>query len=214
MTASQPNQIIDKTRATIQWSFSEQPGVDGSIFEIFSGKQTQAAAKLKPSRRTVGFSPTRVHATESQKTGKARIPIASGRSGGEVKRAIASIPALEQNWIHYCYNPSFERKRAALKTLEPRLWAQYKAQSDTKGIHNRTMILTLFMLKIQLQQARSFPGLQKWTESRPEAMAQAVSRSSWSDTHSKQWKSVREMILKLDYSALLCVYGKLMKNTG
>ena len=211
MTISEPNPITDQVRAMIQWAYSEQPGVDGSIFEIFSGRKT-VKANLKPSRRSAGLSPTRVHATATPREGKARIPISSGRSGGEIKRAVATLPAMEQNWVHHCYNPSRERKMAATAALVPALWAKYKEQILGSRSHNRTAILALFMLKLQMQQARSYPGLSKWSPSRPEEFAPVVSRSSWSDTHSARWEGIHKMILALDHQALMGVYRAMEKK--
>lgn len=211
MTASQPNQVIDQTRAMIQWAYSEQSGASGSIFEIFSGRQTKDT-KLKPSRRTAGLSPTRVHATETQKSGKARIPIASGRSGGEIKRAVASLPSIEQSWIHLVYNPSRDRKEMATKILYPALWELYKSRHNPKGSHNRTMILTQYMLKIQLQQAHSYAGFTRWSKSRPEAMENAIKRPSWTDTFQDRWIAVRLMLEKVDNEALMGVYHRVAKK--
>lgn len=213
MTATEPNPITDQVRAMIQWAYSEQPGVDGSIFEIFSGRKT-VKANLKPSRRSAGLSPTRVHATATPREGKARIPISSGRSGGEIKRAVATLPAMEQNWVHHCYNPNRDRKLAASKALIPALWASYKAQNSLHGIHNRTVILAQFMLKVQMQQAQSYPGLVRWSPSRPAEFANVVTRSSWSDTHSKRWEGIHAMILALDHRALMAVYKAIEKKGG
>lgn len=212
MTASEPNPITSQIRAMIQWAYSEQAGVDGSIFEMFSGRRVKQA-KLKPSRRYEGLSPTRIHATESAKQGKARIPIASGRSGGEIKRAVASLPPVEQNWIHHCYNPSRDRKHSATKTLYPALWAIYKEEGGLKGSHSKSTILTMFMLKIQLQHTRTYPGLQRWNESRPEEMATVITQPSWTDTHKRRWIAVHELITRTDHRALMAMYHQMQKKS-
>lgn len=211
MTISEPNPITDQVRAMIQWAYSEQPGVDGSIFEIFSGRKT-VKANLKPSRRSAGLSPTRVHATATPREGRTRIPVSSGRSGGAVKRAVSTLPANEQNWIHHCYNPVHDRKLQATLALYPALWAHYKQAIGKKGTHTRTTILAQYMLKLQLQQARTYRGLAEWSASRPAEFATVVSRSSWSDTHSTRWAEIHNMILALDHRALMGVYRAMEKK--
>lgn len=208
-----PNPVIDQVRAMIQWAYSEQAGASGSVFEVFSGKQTKKSV-LSPSKRPAGLSPTRVHAVESRKQGKSRLPIASGRSGGEVKRAVAELQALHQHWIHLIYNPSREKKASATLVLYPALWKLYVAEKGLKGSHSRTVILTQFMLKIQLQQARSFPSYSKWTESRPEMLENAISLPSWSDTYKAKWISVRAILERLDTESLMAAYNSMNSAKG
>lgn len=207
------NPIIDQVRAMIQWAYSEQAGASGSVMEIFSGRQTKKSV-ISPSKKQEGLSPTRVHATESRKQGKSRLPIASGRSGGEVKRAVATLPPLAQHWIHLIYNPNRDKKGAAMLVLYPALWQIYVVEYSLKGSHNRTVILTQFMLKIQLQQARSFPSYSKWTESRPEMLENAISLSSWTDTYKAKWINVREIIERLDRDSLMAAYNSMNNAKG
>lgn len=191
----------DRVRAALQWAFSEKASTPGSIFEVFSGKKTKEST-LRPSRRSDGLSATRIHAVESARQGSAKIPISSGRSGGDIRRAIYSLPALQQNWVNHCYNPSSSKKIEAGKVLLSGLWDQYLAQGDTAGVHARSKTIVTFMLHIQLQQARSYAGLQRWSESMPGAFQGVISRSSWCDTHRDRWRAVHGMIINLDHTAI------------
>lgn len=202
---------IDRVRAIVQWAYSEQGGVEGSIFELFSGRKTKTA-NIKPSRRYDGLSASRVHATETRKQGHARIPIASGRSGGEVKRVVDTLPSTDQHWVHWVYNPSRIRKAFAIQRLGPAMWNLYQRENDLTGVHARTLVIVNFMVRIQLEQARTYPGFQKWSASRPEQFADSISRSSWSDTHSARWKSIHSMLLRLDHQALAGVGRRLAKK--
>ncbi len=209
--AKEPNQITDRARAAVQWAFLERAGASGSIFEIFSGKETKSA-KLPHGRRNIGLSGTRVHAIESPKSGKSKIPIASGRSGGEVKRAIWSLPPIEQNWVQYCYNPSASKKFAVGKMLSPALWELYKSQSDFHGLHGRTQVIMSFMLRIQLEQAKSYADLQQWTNSRPKQFMEIISASSWCDTHKAHWSDIHAMIERVDEQTMTSIYYQLGQN--
>ena len=199
----------DKIRAALQWAFSEQSTAHGSIFELFSGREVKEA-KLVPSRRTDGLSATRVHATESQKQGSAKIPISSGRSGGEIRRAVYSLPHMQQQWVNHCYNPNRAKKMESGKVLLPGIWNLYL--SDTAGIHARSKTLITFMVHLQLQQARSYAGLQKWSDSLPEAFRGVISRPSWSDTHKARWEGIHRIILTLDHKAMQGIAAEIKTN--
>ena len=203
------NPITDQIRAMVQWAYSEHAGVDGSIFELFSGQKVKNPS-LKPDKRSEGFSPTRIHATESRRPGQSRIPIYSGHSGGEVKRAVASLHKLEQNWIHHCYNPSSERKSRAGSVLIRDLWREYQLRLN--GTHARTRLISSLMLRVQLHQSRSYPGLMRWSASRPRQFSGVISRSSWSDTYSERWEEIHAMIERLDITALMSIYRKIYKE--
>lgn len=191
----------------VQWAFSERSGVSGSIFEMFSGQKTKAS-KLKPSRRDHGLSPTRVYAAESARQRNSKLPISSGRSGGDIKRAISSLPPIQQHWVHYCYNPSASRKREAHEALGRLMWEEFRDRHSISGLHQTTLVVMMFMLRLQLEQARSYPGFNRWRATRPLQLEESISRSSWSETYRAHWLAMRLTIEHVDGSSLRNVFSR------
>lgn len=195
---------IDRTRALVQWAFSERGGVSGSVSETFCGRRT-VDSRLKPSRRTTGLSATRVHAVESAKARQSRVPIASGRSGGEVLRAVGSLSALHRHWVYYVYHPNVFQKIKAVKHLKSLLWNRYQDKTDLKGVHQRSKQLAYAMLHMQLDAASSYGQFLQWRPSRPRELADRVSLQSWSDTHGDRWEDIRHMLVRVDTEAMMLI---------
>lgn len=204
---------VDKVRARVQWFYGDRGGVSGSSAQSFAGKGRGQQSDKRAYKRmpkvvngsVVPAEVTQVHATETRRQGVSRIPVSSGRSGGNIRRAISSLSPLQQQWIHYCYNPSPQRKREALKRLGVGLWEEYKAQENLEGEHQRTRVIASAMLRLQLEQARSFPSLCRWRDRLPVELEGSVSQSEWDEKFAGFWSRMHGLIVALDREALAAI---------
>ena len=186
----------------VQWCFAEQGGARGSVFEMFSGRGRNQREALSPSRHCDGISPTRVHAVESARQQHASTPIYSGRCGGEVRRAIASLPSLDQAWVHHCYNPSLGRKAECGAVLMRLIGDDFREQNSMKGVHRRTRSVIDAMLRKQVREATSYWRFCQWSEKMPESFGKVMTRDQWKKTYRAYWKLCRVYLIRLDRSAM------------
>ena len=199
------NPIADQVRARLQWAYGEKESVVGSISEVFSGRRTKNP-DLPRGRASAGLSATRVHATETRKPGRSHIPISGGRSGGDIRRAVYQLPPISQHWVHHCYNPSAYKKTEADAHLAAEL--AERLRKTLNGKHSATQTIATLMLRLQLEQSRSYSGLLLWSASKPQQFAD-MSRSSWRDTYKPIWQTLHNTIAEIDENALLALYLKI-----
>ena len=205
----------DYGRALVLWGYSEQGGAPGSVFEQFSGKGKAQSAQLKPSKVHDGYSPTRVYASESRRQKESKLPISSGHCGGFVRRAIATLPALEQSWVNHCYNPSQSRKaeaggvvlRMAVSDFEDR-------HPGGKGSHSKTRSMALAMLRSQINEASSYRRLCLWSDRMPPEYGETISAEQWKKTYRGYWKLARLYVLGLDNRAMTNVARNVRQSSA
>lgn len=195
----------DQARAVIQCALSEKPGPVGSPAGYFSGKgkdQGQTVGGTEP----VGFSPTRIHAKESQKTGTAKIPTASGVSGSTVRTTIRELPALHQLWIGYLYGNG-----SSFMSLESHAQRDFQSRHPFKNIQIKTRNILTAMLETQIANAHGYYSFTLWSPQKP-LWLDSITQKQWHQTYIRYWKSVRSYLQALDLEALSAFIDRFDKN--
>lgn len=217
--AQEQNQqhMVSQARAWVQWCFSESTGTPGSVFQMFSGKGKTQAQWLEEDEDDEddigGFNPTRIHATESGKSKNSSIPLMSGRCGGDIIRAISTLRPIHQTWIYYCYSHSVSKKRDAKDVYTRLLWEEFQQRYFKGNTHARTRVTVLFMLQLQINNARNYEQLFAWEEKRPKEFSSTITHAMWTNSYRDYWKGIRAMVLHNDMIALENIY-KRVKNRG
>lgn len=206
---------VSRGRALVQGAFSEHSGPVGSPMSVWSGKGSgQRESKLKASRGAIGFSATRVHATESRNTKFSKAPKASGLGGSRVRNVIDCLPKLQFLWVCQCYNPNPEVKREAGGVLFNELWREYEA-AHLKHKFGSTREIAHLMVRIQLSRCTSYRGFVLWDAERPLEIRQlkvgestGINQQAWHRSFEPHWRAIRQEIITLDRRAMESVSAK------
>jgi len=198
---------VEQARAWVRWYYEEQPSTAGSVMEVFSGKGRTQGESLKPSKSSAGFSPTRVHATETKNPKYNRVPLSTGYSGGGIRRAINALPGIHKNWVNYCYNPSRANKLEHGDLYRRRLWDLFLSEYNQSGLNVKTRTVIALMFNMQVGRAECYTGYCQWSYKRPVEFSKAIDRKMWERTYQPHWRSIRILMDRVDQEALKKVYS-------
>lgn len=147
-------------------------------------------ARLKRSRQ----GHNQLHATETRPPGFSRPPLPEWTAiAGRVRQAIASLPDLERDWIHFSYRPDGATQVEAALRFQREFFNHYAAH-HLKGSKGRTVRIVNHLVGVAMINERS-PGARLYPEVDPE------DRRSWNRTYRPHFFQIRVDLAEVDRRA-------------